>query len=59
LPIKGRFRDLCQKLNMITISQDGAFIVGAGRDRIVKIWMDFHMYMKFEAGFEKLNKEKE
>jgi len=44
---------------MITISQDGAFIVGAGRDRIVKIWMDFHMYMKFEAGFEKLNKEKE
>ncbi|KKM69679.1 hypothetical protein LCGC14_1448400 [marine sediment metagenome] len=57
MPIREGFSALSQELNIITISQDGVFIVGAGRDRIVKVWMDFLTYVKFEGVFGK-SKEK-
>ena len=57
IPIREGFKAYSQKLNMITLSQDGVFIVGAARDRIVKVWMDFLTYVELEEVFAK-SKEK-
>ncbi len=53
IPIKQHFRGYYQELNSITISQDGVFIIGAARDRMVEVWMDFLAYMELEEGFMK------
>lgn len=37
VPIKQHFEGYCQELNNITISQDGVYIIGAARDRMVKV----------------------
>ncbi|HDZ19541.1 hypothetical protein LCGC14_1187000 [marine sediment metagenome] len=57
LPIQEGFRAYSQELNMITISQDGVFIFGAARDRVVKVWMDFLTYMELEGAFVKSKKK--
>ena len=51
IPIHLGFRRYSEELNMITISKDGVFIVGAARDRIVKVWMDFLTYVELEGAF--------
>ena len=57
VPIRQHFGGYCQELNTLTISQDGVFIIGAARARMVKVWMDFRSYMEIEEGFLKLREK--
>ena len=53
VPIQQHFEGYCQELNTITLSQDSVFIIGASRDRIVKVWMDFLAYIELKESFMK------
>ena len=53
IPIKQGFRGYFQELKNMAISQNGVFIVGAARDRTVRLWVDFLTYIEAEQAFRK------
>ncbi|KKL95433.1 hypothetical protein LCGC14_1854630 [marine sediment metagenome] len=48
LPIKQSFREDFQEMKNLSISQNGVFIVGGARDKLVKLWVDFLTYIEAE-----------
>jgi len=38
-----------QELNHLTISKDGIFVLSESRDIMVKVGMEFKVYMEFQA----------
>ncbi len=53
IPIRQGFRGYLQELKNMAISQNGVFIVGAARDRTVRLWVDFLTYIEAEQAFRK------
>lgn len=54
LPIIQDFHGDREELNILTISNDGVFILSSSRERNVKVWMKFMEYMKFQEMIEDL-----
>lgn len=48
--IEQTYGEYWQELNNLEISQDGVFVVGAAKGRMVSVWMDFLTFMEFEEG---------
>jgi len=44
LPIHQGFPGYCEELNEVAISRDGAFIITASRERMVKVWVEFSYF---------------
>jgi len=48
LPINQAFKGKLQEITNLSISQNGVFIIGGARDKIVKVWVDFLTYIEAE-----------